>query len=135
MSDAQTQKEPENLPRVICAFSGLFALGVPAFSVIVGAKLQPALAQLAESRVFADSGSAPADAPAFWILNACGAISWALLAIGVLAAVSLFALMRKNSSAGTLRGAGRVALMLGLTSALSAFYLAALVFAAAFCAV
>lgn len=54
-----------------------------------------------------------------------------MLGVGVLAAISLFLLMRKNSDAGTLHGAGRIVLALGAVGALSAFYLAALLFAAA----
>ncbi len=128
MSDSEKQKEPENLPRLVCAFAGFFALAVPAFSVLAGARAQSALVDVAMRNVYARD-----ELPALsqWILDACAPASWALLAIGIVAALSLFALMRKNSRAGTLVGAGRIVVALGLTAMLSAFYLAAQIFAVA----
>ncbi len=128
MSDSEKQKEPENLPRLVCAFAGFFALAVPAFSVLAGARAQSALVDVAMRDVYARD-----ELPALsqGILDACAPASWALLAIGIVAALSLFALMRKNSRAGTLVGAGRIVVALGLTAMLSAFYLAAQIFAVA----
>lgn len=128
MSDSEKQKEPENLPRLVCAFAGFFALAVPAFSVLAGARAQSALVDIAMRDVYARD-----ELPALsqGILDACRPASWALLAIGIVAALSLFALMRKNSRAGTLVGGGRIVVALGLTAMLSAFYLAAQIFAVA----
>lgn len=126
----EPKQKTDGTPRLVCAFSGFFALAVPAFSVIVGARLHPALTEVVARGVRADGDAAIAGT----ILDVCEPTSWILLTIGVIAAISLFALMRKNSTAGTLVGAGRISLLLTLTGALSAFYLAALLFAAAFAA-
>lgn len=128
MSDLENTKEPKNLPRIVCAFAAFFALGVPGFSVIVGARLQSALSEIVARSV----GPFETTSWPVAILDACRVSSWALLIIGLIAAGSLFALMRKNSDAGSLLGAGRITLVLGMTGALSAFYLAALLFAVAF---
>lgn len=127
MSESEKPENPKNLPRLVCAFAGLFALAVPAFSVIVGARVQSALGEI----VLNNLGPLETASLSVVILDACKITSWALLIVGAIAALSLFALMRKNSSADTLIGAGRITLALGATGALSAFYLAALVFAAA----
>lgn len=127
MSDSEKSKDPQNLPRLVCAFAGLFALAVPAFSLIAGTRLHSALSEI----VFRSVGPGDTASASVVILDSCRFASWALLAVGVIAAISLFALMRKNSSAGTLNGAGRITLALTLTGALSAFYLAALLFAVA----
>lgn len=127
MSESEKPENPKNLPRLVCAFAGLFALAVPAFSVIVGARAQSALGEI----VLNNLGPLETASLSVVILDACKVTSWALLIVGAIAALSLFALMRKNSSADTLIGAGRITLALGATGALSAFYLAALVFAAA----
>lgn len=127
MSDSEKSKDPQNLPRLVCAFAGLFALAVPAFALVAGARLQPALGEI----VIRGVGNGDAASASVVILDSCRVASWALLAVGVAAALSLFSLMRKNSAAGTLHGAGRIALALALTGALSAFYLTALLFAVA----
>ncbi|MBP3302207.1 MAG: hypothetical protein J6L64_03620 [Opitutales bacterium] len=128
MSNSEKPVEPKALPRLVCAFAGLFALAIPAFSVTVGAGTQAALGEITMRQSYADTVNPVSVA----ILDACQIASWGLLAVGVIAALSLFSLMRKNSSAGTLRGAGRITLALAGTGALSAFYLAALIYAAAF---
>ncbi len=128
MSDPEKQKEPENLPRLVCAFAGFFALAVPAFSVLAGARAQSALGEVVMNGAYA-YGEVPALTQV--ILDACRPASWALLAIGIIAALSIFALMRRNSRAGTLIGSGRIVVALGLTGTLSAFYLAAQIFAVA----
>lgn len=127
MSDSREPVEPKNLPRLICAFAGLFALAIPAFSVIVGSRTQSALGEL----VLQNISGQDANTVSVYILDTCGIASWSVLGIGLVAAISLFLLMRKNSVAGTLNGAGRIVLALGLASAVSVFYLAALLFAAA----
>ena len=128
MSDSEKQKEPENLPRVVCAFAGFFAFAVPAFSVLAGARAQSALGEVVMNALRPDATASPFSCA---VLDACRPASWALLAVGFVAALSLFALMRGNSRAGTLHGAGRIVVALGLTGALSAFYLAAQIFAVA----
>ena len=128
MSESEKQKEPENLPRVVCAFAGFFAFAVPAFSVLAGARAQSALGEIVTSGFRADVSSSSLSVV---VLDSCRPASWALLAVGFVAALSLFALMRGNSRAGTLLGAGRIVVALGLTGALSAFYLAAQIFAVA----
>lgn len=128
MSNPEKPVEPKNLPRLVCAFAGLFALAMPAFAVMVGAGTQAALGEIAMRQRYADA----VNSVSVSILDACQIASWGLLAVGVIAAVSLFLLMRKNSAAGTLHGAGRITLALAGTGALSVFYLAALIYAAAF---
>lgn len=120
----------DRVPRLVCAFSALFAIAVPAFAVIVGVRLQPVLAEMIVrcGRIGGGEGGAVTAAK---ILDACEPASWLLLVVGVAAAVVLFALMRKNSTAGTLDGAGTIAILLTLSGALSAFYLAAMLFAVA----
>lgn len=125
MSNSEKPVEPENLPRLVCAFAGLFALAIPAFSVVAGARTQAVLGEIVMSRLRAGEANSVAVA----ILDACKPASWTLLSVGVVAAASLFLLIPKNSAAGTLNGAGRITLALGLTGALSVFYLAALIFA------
>lgn len=126
MSEPEKPVKSENLSRVVCAFAGLFALAIPAFSVIAGARTQSALGEIVIRNTRGE-----ADAVSVFILDACQIASWCVLGVGVLAAISLFLLMRKNSDAGTLNGAGRIVLALGAAGALSAFYLAALLFAVA----
>lgn len=128
MSNSEKPVEPKNLPRLVCAFAGLFALAMPAFAVMVGAGTQAALGELVVRNVYAD---AP-DFASVTILDFCQAASWGLLAVGAIAAISLFLLIPKNNKAGTLHGTGRITLALAGTGALSVFYLAALIYAVAF---
>jgi hypothetical protein len=128
MSNSEKPVEPKNLPRLVCAFAGLFALAMPAFAVMVGAGTQTALGEIAMRQSYADAVNSVSVA----ILDACQIASWCLLAVGVIAAISLFLLIPKNNRAGTLHGTGRITLALAGTGALSVFYLAALIYAVAF---
>ena len=126
MSDSEKPVEPKNLPRIVCAFAGLFALAIPAFSVIAGARTQAALGEIVIRNTYANVNTM-----SVFILDTCKIASWCVLGIGFIAAISLLLLMRKNSEAGTLNGAGRIVLVLSSVGALSVFYLASLLFAAA----
>ena len=126
MSDSEKPVEPKNLPRIVCAFAGLFALAIPAFSVIAGARTQAALGEVVIRNTYANVNTM-----SVFILDTCKIASWCVLGIGIIAAISLLLLMRKNSEAGTLNGAGRIVLALSSVGALSVFYLASLLFAAA----
>lgn len=127
MSDTEKSTDSEKLPRLVCAFAGLFALAVPAFSILAGTRLQAALGEI----VLRNLGGNETAGLSAAILDSCRPASWVLLVVGVVAAISLFSLMRKNSTAGTLVGAGRIAIALTLTGALSVFYLTAMLFAVA----
>ena len=126
MSDSEKPVEPKNLPRIVCAFAGLFALAIPAFSVIAGVRTQAALGEIVIRNTYANVNTM-----SVFILDTCKIASWCVLGIGFIAAISLLLLMRKNSEAGTLNGAGRIVLVLSSVGALSVFYLASLLFAAA----
>lgn len=117
----------DRLPRIVCAFAAFFTLAVPALSLAAGIAAHPLLIELATR---AEQGGVH-DFVAVAILDTQAPASWILAIAAVVLSVWTFLLARSNTQAGTLSGAGRIVLSLGLASMFSAFYLSALLLATA----
>ncbi|MBR5621939.1 MAG: hypothetical protein IKW49_02000 [Opitutales bacterium] len=125
--DKQKSVSPQdNLPRMICAFAAFFTFAVPALAIAAGIVAHPVLVELA-TRV--EMGGIH-DALACGILDCHRVSAWALLIIAAVLSVWVFGLMRRNKTAGTLSGGGRIVFALGFSGMFSAFYLCALLTAA-----
>lgn len=117
----------DRLPRIVCAFAAFFTLAIPALSLATGIAAHPFLVELATR---AEQGGVR-EPVSVAILDAQAPASWILALLAIVLSIRTFWLVRSNTKAGTLSGAGRIVLSLGLASVFSAFYLSALLLAAA----
>lgn len=117
----------DRLPRIVCAFAAFFTLAIPALSIASGIAAHPLLVELATR---AEQGGVH-DSVAVTILDAQMLVAWILAIVAIALSLWTLFLARSNTQAGTLSGAGRIVLSLGLATMFSAFYLSALLLAAA----
>lgn len=126
MEKQKSVSPKDNLPRIVCAFAAFFTFAVPALAIAVGIVSHPTLVELASR---AESGGVH-DAVASGILDSNRILAWTLFAVAVALSAWVFGLARRNNTAGTLFGSGRIVFALGFSGMFSAFYLGMLLMVA-----
>lgn len=125
MDTRKSDTPKDKLPCIVCAFAAFFTFAVPALAIAVGIASHSLLTELA---VRAEQGGTH-DVFAIGFLNWHQAFAWTLFAVAIALAVWCFVLARRNNTAGTLLGSGRLVFSLGFSGMCSAFYLSALLVA------
>lgn len=126
MEKQKSVSPKDNLPRIVCAFAAFFTFAVPAFAIAIGIASHSTLVELA---VHAEQGGIR-DVFASGILDLHRVLAWILFAVAIVLSVWIFGLGRRNNTAGTLLGSGRIVFALGISGMCSVFYLSALLLAA-----